>query len=154
MSLGARRIHRPGGNVISVGSPGSAGSVITEGSGGNGKDPGDGVALIVGVSGLALDGVGISVVIVGADSWYVCWPLGGTTGETLDGGDSVDVGGVVITMGAGSCGGAPWASWMMPQTISAIRMAIRVPQPANAMGLRQPGIGSESSGSGPFTVGS
>jgi len=32
--------------VISVGSPGSAGSVITDGSCGNGNDPGDGVVLI------------------------------------------------------------------------------------------------------------
>jgi hypothetical protein len=133
--------------VISVGSPGSAGNVITDGSGGSENAPGDGLVLIVGVSGFALDEVGISVVIVGADSRYVCCGVGGTTGATLDGGDSVDVGGVVIKMGAGSCGGAPRASWIMPQTINAIRTAIRVAQPANAIGLRQPGIGSSSSGS-------
>lgn len=130
--------------MISVGSPGSAGNVITDGSGGSGKAPGDGLVLIVGVSGFALDEVGISVVIVGADSWYVCCGVGGTTGATLDGGGVVAVGAMVM---AGSCGGAPRASWIMPQTINAIRIAIRVPQPANAIGVRQPGIGSSSSGS-------
>ncbi len=38
--------------------------------------------------------------------------------------------------------GRPWASWMMPKMISPIRTAINTPQPANARGLRHPGVGS------------
>ncbi len=56
---------------------------------------------------------------------------------------------VVVVVVAGACVGAPWASWMMPQMISPIRTAMRTPHPTNAIGLRQPGMGSCGSGSLP-----
>ncbi|MDX6502142.1 MAG: hypothetical protein QOG23_5402, partial [Blastocatellia bacterium] len=126
--------------MISVGSPGSAGSVITDGSCGNGypwldRVVGVVVAVDVGVS--LEDAVGASVVGVVVVCALDC-EAGGVVVAALDGR-------VVVVAGVGAigfCGGAPWTSWMMPQMISAIRTAMRMPHPDNAIGLRQPGIGS------------
>ena len=135
--------------MISVGipgSPGTAGSVITDGSWGSGSAAGDELVLVSGgiVSASVVDGAGISV-LVGVFCCNV--RVGGTTGGALEGG----TGGVVRVM-VGSCGGAPRESCMMPQTISAIRMAISAPHPAKAIGVRQPGIGSSGSHSSHHTV--
>lgn len=161
VSLGVRVTHRPGGKLISVGSVGipgrfgSEGSVITDGSCGIGNSPGGGVVVLVDALGYVLDGAGFSVMIVGVVCSGVRTVVDGTTGGALDGGNVV----VVVVLGvmvvAGSCGGAPCASWMMPQMISAIRTTISTPHPAIAIGLRQPGIGSCGSGCSPaYAVGS
>jgi hypothetical protein len=126
--------------VISVGNPDSDGSVITEGSRGNGNAPGDGLpVVVVGVPEFSLDAVGAS-----AAGWS---RVGGATGAALDGGVvevfEVMVGAMVV---AGSCGGAPGTSCTMPQMISPSRTAVSTPHPTNAIGLRQPGIGSSGSG--------
>jgi hypothetical protein len=77
--------------VIAVGSPGSGGSVITDGSRGNAPDDGVLVAVGVPVSAVVVVGLPVSVVVV-----------------ALDGGV------VVVIVVAGSRGGLPLASWMMP----------------------------------------
>jgi hypothetical protein len=133
--------------VISVGSPGSDGSVITEGK--CGKAPGDGELLVgVPVSVLevgAADVVAVSVVgVVGVvDSSCIGRWVGGTTGAAVVVGVVAVVGVVVVT---GAEAGGPWTSWMMPQMISPMRTAMRTPHPTNAIGLRHPGIGSFGSG--------
>ena len=116
--------------MISVGSPGSDGSVITEGGRGNGNAPGDGLlVVVVGVPEFSVDAVGASGVA-----------LDGGVVEVFEG----MVGAMVV---AGSCRGALCASCTMPQMISPSRIAMSTPHPINAIGLRQPGIGSSDSGS-------
>ena len=116
--------------MISVGSPGSDGGVITEGSRGNRDAPGDGLlVVVVGVPEFSVDAVGASGVA-----------LDGGVVEVFEG----MVGAMVV---AGSCRGALCASCTMPQMISPSRIAMSTPHPINAIGLRQPGIGSSDSGS-------
>ena len=133
--------------MISVGSPGSDGSVITEGK--CGRASGDG-ELLVGVRCLcwkwARPIVAVSVVGVVrvVDSPCIGRWVGGTTGAAVVVGVVVVFGVVVVT---GAEAGGSWTSWMMPQMISPTRTAIRTPHPTNAIGLRHPGIGSSGSGS-------
>ena len=118
--------------MISVGSPGSDGSVITEGGRGNGNAPGDGLlVVVVGVPEFSVDAVGASVAGVALDGGVV---------EVFEG----MVGAMVV---AGSCRGALCASCTMPQMISPSRIAMSTPHPTNVIGLRQLGIGSSDSGS-------
>lgn len=74
--------------MISVGSPGSDGSVITEGSRGNGNASGDGLlVVVVGVPEFSVDAVGASV--AGVVALVVCSSrcrVGGATGAALDDG--------------------------------------------------------------------
>lgn len=116
--------------MISVGSPGSDGSVITEGK--CGKASGDGELLV---------GVPVSVLEVG-EADVVAVSVVGVAAVVVG---VVVVVVVVVVTGAGA--GGPWTSWMMPQMISPTRTAIRTPHPTNAIGLRHPGIGSSGSGS-------
>jgi hypothetical protein len=127
--------------VISVGSPGSDGSVMTEGRCGNA--PGDG-ELLVGVPVSALevgvvDGVLVSVLEVGVVDVVLVSVVGAVVVALV-------VVGVVVVVVTGAGGGGPWASWMMPQMISATRTAISTPHPTSAIGLRHPGMGSSGSG--------
>jgi hypothetical protein len=117
--------------VISVGSPGSDGSVITDGN--CGKAPGDGELLV---------GVPVSVLQVG-EADVVPVSVVGVVVVVVVGVVVLVVG--VVVIGAG--GGGPWTSWTMPQMIRAMRTAIRTPHPTNAIGLRHPGMGSSGPGS-------
>jgi hypothetical protein len=102
---------------------GTDGSVITEGM--CGKAPRDG-ALVV---------VAVSVVVVGV--------VDGVS-LSVDGGVVVAVvaGGAVVVVVTAEGIARSWASWSMPQTITAIRNAISTAQPTSAIGLRQPGTAS------------
>ena len=103
---------------------------------------------VVGAPVSAVDAVGavvlgVVIVVVGAVVVSCSFDRpGGATGALLVGGVAV-----VVIVVAGSAGGAPCASWMMPQTITAIRAAMRMPHPTSAMGVRQPGTGCGDSAS-------
>jgi hypothetical protein len=107
---------------------GNDGSVITEGM--CGKAPRDGALVVVARS-----------VVVGV-----------VEGESLsvDGGAVPAVVGVTVVVAGGAVGvvvtadgvARSWASWSMPQTMTAIRKAMSTAQPTSAIGLRQPGTAS------------
>lgn len=96
--------------MISVGSPGIAGSVITDGNCGNGYASLDRVVGVVAVVGVVVGADDVSVSAVGASGVVVgsldCGAVGATV-AALDGRVLIAVvgaGGVLVT---GSCGGAP-----------------------------------------------
>lgn len=116
------------------------GSVICDGSAGSAPAGGLAVGVVVVVVGAV---VVVGVVVVGVVVVVVVGRV------VVVGTVVVVVGEVVVTVtvvvtDAGV--GRPWASWMMPYTISAMRAAISTPQPANASGLRHPGVGGVGCG--------
>jgi hypothetical protein len=121
-----------GGSVIAVGIPGKGGSVIAVGRCGNA--PGD-RELLVGVP-VSVPEAGV-VDVVGVPVVGVVVAVAVVVGVVVV---------VVVLVVAGAGVGLPWASWMMPQMISPSRIAMRTPQPTNAIGVRQPGMGSSGSG--------
>ena len=140
--------------MISVGSPGGGGDVITEGTSGkasgggdvitegtSGKASGDGDVITEGTSGKAsgdgesMVGVPVGVVVLVESSIGPCC-VRGTTGAAV-------VGVVSVT---GAEVGGPWASWRIPQRFSAMRTAMGTPHPTNAISLRHRGIGAAGSG--------